>query len=136
MVASTFDEFFPLLAPFKANLPVVTSELGDTWIHGCPSDPKKVQLMREIHRVRAECVSSGACKMEDAAFFNHSRLLLKNGEHTWGEDVKTWLHDVTNWPNTMFEAARNASNFMTIEGSWDEQRAWGIDYALQVCGGV
>lgn len=135
VVASTFDEFFPLVTPFKANLPVITSELGDTWIHGCPSDPKKVQIMREIHRVRAACVASGECTNDDPTFFNHSRLLLKNGEHTWGEDVKTWLHDVVNWNNSLFEEARNASNFiqvrvalfvgscMTTQAAW-AGRAW------------
>jgi hypothetical protein len=34
-------------------------------------------------QLRAECLGSGACDINDVRIFNFSRLLLKNGEHTW-----------------------------------------------------
>jgi hypothetical protein len=45
-------------------------------------------------------------------------------------DVKTFLHDTTNWSNDLFQAAINQSNFQTIIASWVEQRAYAFDYAL------
>jgi len=44
MQASTFDKFAAevLSSPVHQQLPVVTSEIGDTWIHGVASDPIKV----------------------------------------------------------------------------------------------
>ena len=44
MQASTFDKFAAevLSSPVYQQLPVVTSEIGDTWIHGVASDPIKV----------------------------------------------------------------------------------------------
>ncbi len=34
VIASTFDDFVDELATVSAQLPLVTSEIGDTWIHG------------------------------------------------------------------------------------------------------
>ena len=64
---------------------------------------------------------------------NFTRLALKNGEHTWGKDVKSFLHDTNNWTNEQLQSqlAKNASNFFDIVNSWVEQRAWGITYALE-----
>ena len=31
-----------------AALPVVTQEIGDTWLYGCPSDPLKNVIFREL----------------------------------------------------------------------------------------
>ena len=43
MVASdAFDDFVAAVLPAKASLPVVTAEIGDTWIQGASSDPLKV----------------------------------------------------------------------------------------------
>ncbi len=65
-------------------LPVVTSEIGDTWIHGVASDPRKHARTRIVQRLRRECIDSGACDvMGDSRVWEFSRLLLKNGEHTW-----------------------------------------------------
>ncbi len=40
--ASSLTDIAVALAPFRAQLPVVTQEIGDTWIHGVPSDPMKL----------------------------------------------------------------------------------------------
>lgn len=45
VVASSFDEFITGAAEFVEahpdSLPVLESEIGDTWLYGCSSDPKK-----------------------------------------------------------------------------------------------
>ena len=50
--ASCLAEMADALAPYRDGLPVVTGEIGDTWVHGCSSDPLKVARYREISRLR------------------------------------------------------------------------------------
>eukprot|EP00048_Salpingoeca_helianthica_P005546 m.89006 g.89006 ORF g.89006 m.89006 type:complete len:722 (-) comp13639_c1_seq3:776-2941(-) len=132
IVASTFDNFTKLLADYADNIPTLTCEIGDTWIYGCPSDPRKLATMRAFNRAWASYLGSGG--QRDAVYLNATRLALKNGEHTWGRDVKSNLKDNDHWANAAFESARvgpNRAQYEILEQSWWEQRAWGIDYAIQ-----
>jgi hypothetical protein len=132
--ASTLDNFTALLTPaVTAALPVVEAEIGDTWLHGAASDPHKSAMMKRASAARAACLGSGACAEGDAAVANFTRLLLKNTEHTWGKSLNKFLGDFSNWSNAQLQAelARRAPNFMDVVASWQEQRAWGLDYPLQ-----
>mmetsp|Transcript_22686 Transcript_22686/g.44914 ORF Transcript_22686/g.44914 Transcript_22686/m.44914 type:complete len:749 (-) Transcript_22686:322-2568(-) len=138
--SSSFDNFFALLATVKAQLPVVSQEIGDTWIFGVPSDPLKAAQWREMQRafqVWCALPSTGhACwDGSDASVLNFTRLSTKNSEHTWGADVKTYLHDTTNWLNPEFHRLQfTAANYLFLAQSWQEQRRWGIAYARQALG--
>merc|ERR1712176_1505921 len=96
--------------------PIIDGEIGDTWIHGMQSDPWKNAINRAAQRQRTKCLKSGGCSYESGAFYNFSRLLLKNGEHTWGGDIKKFLDFYTNgsdyyaWSNEQLQAALNANN--------------------------
>lgn len=57
--ASTFENFTSLLIPFADKLPVITQEIGDVWIQGSGSDPRKTAEMRAMFRVRAQCLQQG-----------------------------------------------------------------------------
>lgn len=50
VVASSFDEFLVGAAEYvnqnPSSLPILTGEIGDTWVYGCASDPKKVTEMK------------------------------------------------------------------------------------------
>lgn len=50
VVASTFDAFIDGAVPYvnshPDSLPVLEGEIGDTWLYGCASDPKKVSARR------------------------------------------------------------------------------------------
>jgi hypothetical protein len=133
--ASTFDNFTALLQDpaVQALLPVVTSEIGDTWLHGAGSDPLKTARARVAQRVLRECAEAGTCDVNSYQVQNFTRFLLKDEEHTWGRDVKTFLHDTTHWTNSDLQLAlaQNLSNFALILSSWVEQRSYGFDYALQ-----
>jgi hypothetical protein len=139
VIFSTFDNFTQhLLVPsVLATLPIITSELGDTWIHGSGSDPFRLAFLKLCAVKLAACIASKSCSLTDPIIANFTRLALKNGEHTWGKDVKTFLHDSTYWTNQQLESqlAKNASNFFDIVNSWIEQRAWGITYALEALAG-
>eukprot|EP01050_Picozoa_sp_SAG11_P016006 SAG11_NODE_2131_length_3777_cov_1.575041_2_plen_446_part_00 len=104
------------------------------------SDPFKTKAMRAMMRARTACVADGSCDPSAPAVQNFTRLLMKNGEHTWGKDVKTWLgKDQTSymkaWSNgALATARRTKKNFQDMEASWHEQRLWGVGSALDALG--
>ena len=57
--ASTFDNFTSQLEPFRQRIPVLTQEIGDTWIYGTPSDPIKHATMRASMRAWADYAADG-----------------------------------------------------------------------------
>ncbi len=103
VVASTLDRFAVSLLAIRHTLPVVTSEIGDTWIHGAGSDPKKVGQFRELLRAHAAWVKQG---IAEATLEPFSRSLLLVPEHTWGLDVKTHLGDFAHYSAREFAQAR------------------------------
>lgn len=119
--ASTLDAFAGHLAEVKNDLPVIDQEIGDTWIHGIGTDPKKMAQYRELLRLRRKWEGAGVPEAELQRF---SRGLLPVSEHTWGLDVKTHLGDWSNYAAPDFREARSGANFQKMEASWQEQRAY------------
>ena len=75
IMASTLDAFTaPLLeAAPQLRLPLVTAEIGDTWVHGVASDADKLSEFRAILRMRRKLEDH----FQEATFQNFSRILLK-----------------------------------------------------------
>lgn len=111
--ASTLDAYAQGLARIRHTLPVVKGEIGDTWIHGAGSDPKKVSALRALTRLAASWdregvwekhpheLPDGRCPRE--AFLEELLLIC---EHTWGLDTKKYLADFKNWDRESFDKAR------------------------------
>ena len=57
--ASKFEDFTAELQSVKSKLPVFTQEMGDVWIQGSGSDPRKTAEMRAMFRARALCFKQG-----------------------------------------------------------------------------
>lgn len=57
--SSTFDKFVQALETLKPSLPIVTSEMGDTWIQGISSDPNKTAMYRAFVREFKNCLLIG-----------------------------------------------------------------------------
>lgn len=131
--ASSMDDFVRAALPLKDRLPVVTEEIGDTWIHGVGSDPTKVSRFRELCRLRRGWLDDGRADLADPAFAAFSRRLLLVPEHTWGLDTKKHLGDWVNYDTAPFTQARERPHFRAFEWSWEEQRAY-LDEAVQVLG--
>ncbi len=112
------------LAAIRKQLPVVTRELGDTWIHGVASDPLKVAQFREISRLRLRWLNEKTLTFGDAADLAFGIPLLTVAEHTWGLDVKTSLADYHIYKPADFQAARSKPNFKRMEQSWQEKREY------------
>ena len=114
--ASTFEGFVSKIS--KSSLPVVTNEVGDNWIQGVASDPRKVALYRAA--VRALQCAPPDCSWGWDAVKDFAWYLTKLPEHTWGLNS---VYDNINWSNKDFHAVRkNSSNFVAVEQSWLEQR--------------
>ena len=130
--AGTLDDIANVVMTLD-NLPVVTSEIGDTWIHGAGTDPKKVSQYRALLRT---------CEDLPAIAQEIYHCILPVPEHTWGLDEKTHLgkgyvpgqgflgeHD--NFIRTDFEAVRGTDSYRKMEQSWEEQRQYvynGIEF--------
>jgi hypothetical protein len=132
IIASTMDAFAARLLAVESTLPVITQELGDTWIQGGGTDPAKISQFRELSRLRLEWLNNGN---EDAQVKAFSRSLMMIPEHTWGMDIKMHLPDQVNYSAEQLRAARKTPMFKKFESSWAEQRAY-LDDALKALDGT
>ena len=57
--ASTLEDFILAVHPIQDRLPLVNNEIGDTWIMGVASDPRKSAEYRAMSRVIGQCVDIG-----------------------------------------------------------------------------
>jgi len=121
IVAANLSEMANAVAPHRDNLPVVTQEIGDTWIYGCPSDPLKIARYREVSRLRDAWIAQGALKTGDRTDLALLRHLLLEPEHTWGTDTKTWL-DFDNLKPADLGRMLNTKNYQVVQFSWAEKR--------------
>jgi hypothetical protein len=133
VIASTLDKFGALLAPLKARLPVVTGEIGDTWIHGAGTDPMKVSRFRELSRLRRSWLAGVGGNDRSQALEAFSDHLLLVAEHTWGLDIKHHLADPVHYRREQFDQVREQANFQKVEASWREQRTY-LDEAVAALG--
>jgi hypothetical protein len=126
--ASNLSEIANAVDPYRGGLPVVSEEIGDTWIHGVPSDPVKVARYREIARLRREWISDGQIKIGDATDLAFLRKFALFGEHTWGTDTKTYL-DHDNYKPRDLEEVLDRPGYRKMTTSWAEKRR-NIDEAV------
>jgi hypothetical protein len=121
IVASNLTEIANAVEPFRANLPVLTQEIGDTWIYGVASDPLKVARYRELARLRRSWIARGAFQSGDATDILLLRRVLLEAEHTWGTDTKTWL-DFDHYTPADLAKMLDTKNYKVVEFSWTEKR--------------
>jgi Domain of unknown function (DUF5054) len=133
VAAGTLDAFARALGPVADSLPVVTSEIGDTWIHGVASDPAKTAAYRELLEFRRRTLRRRPALARSRSFRRFSSSLLLVPEHTWGRDTKvgtrlpdgSWVFGSPGrWDRAGFRMDRARGLFSEWERSWDEQRAY------------
>ncbi|MGA2807300.1 MAG: DUF5054 domain-containing protein [Terracidiphilus sp.] len=135
ITAANLSDMANALAPHRPNLPVVTQEIGDTWIYGCPSDPLKVARFREISRLREGWLAQGAFKTGDSTDLALLRRLLLEPEHTWGTDTKTWL-DFDNLEPADLARMLDTRNYKVVQFSWAEKRQDLLDAVASLPAGL
>ena len=115
--ASTLDNFVNAIN--VSTLPTVCGEIGDTWIQGIASDPRKMALYRAAGRA-LWCSEDYQYSCDDEMSY-FAPLLSKLPEHTWGLPS---VHSTANWSNANFQKTRNQPAFVDAEQSWLEQRVF------------
>ncbi len=120
--ASNLTEIANAVEPHKGALPVVTQEIGDTWIYGVASDPLKLARYREVLRLRGEWIQAGKLQVGDAVDLAFLAKFALAAEHTWGTDTKTWL-DFDHYTPDALARMLEQPNYKTVTGSWIEKRA-------------
>jgi uncharacterized protein DUF5054 len=107
--------------PHAGELPIVTQEIGDSWIHGIGSDPLKVARYRRLCALRNMWIANGKFNVGDATDVKLLRNLLLEAEHTWGTDTKTWL-DFDNYLPSDLMKMLDTENYRVVQSSWQEKR--------------
>lgn len=130
IVASSLDDFASAVLAGRDTLPVIEEEIGDTWIHGIASDPLLTAGLRNLLTLRAEWTAHGALDAAGAECGRFSDALLLIAEHTWGEDLKTFLPDYAHYAKTDFAGAR-ARDVINLSANPSETArfAWATDHA-------
>jgi len=106
------DEFFAH-AQKDPTLPVVTEEIGDVWIQGVMTDPRKASLTRRMQRAWEPYA-------DDKTLRQATNMFVKLAEHTWG---LAGLYNASyNWSNPWTERMLANGSFDFNLHTWDEQR--------------
>lgn len=151
IMASTLDAFAWRLQTVKGRLPVVSEEIGDSWIHGIASDPWKISRYRELLRLRDRWIESGQLDKNSDAYDRFCNRLMLIPEHTWGLNNSVYLADFVHYSATDLAAARardivedntlrkydylcqqaiDTRSYSHYESSWQEQRDY-LEEAVQ-----
>jgi hypothetical protein len=120
--ASNLTEIADAVEPHKSALPVLTQEIGDTWIYGVSSDPVKLARYREVLRLRTEWINKGKVRVGDEVDLAFLAKFALAAEHTWGTDTKTWL-DFDHYTPDALAQMLEQPRYKTVTGSWIEKRA-------------
>lgn len=158
VTAGTLDEYAEVIWKKRDKLPVIESEIGDTWIHGSAADPYKSACLRELMALKRSWLADGTMEKGSDEYIGFSDALLCIAEHTCGMDSKIYFSDYEHYLKKDFVKARKADKvkfrhpfrdfpqciypikdrfdgsrkqgyYSVIEKSWKEQRAY-IDLAL------
>ncbi|MGN0233247.1 MAG: DUF5054 domain-containing protein [Bacteroidaceae bacterium] len=120
IVGASFNEIAKQLLAIKDKLPVVTSEIGDTWIYGYGSAPSRMAKFRELSRLYSKWIEQGKINRESDEAIDFAIELGLIAEHTQGMDIKTHLANWDKYDMDVFTEARNSEPFVKVEQSWKE----------------
>lgn len=121
IVPTGLSEIAQAALPYRDKLPMITQEIGDTWIYGVPSDPIKVARYREVSRLRQKWIERGEFRSGDKTDIAFLADLLLEPEHTWGTDTKTWL-DFDHYTPDQLKLMLPTTNYQVVAHSWEEKR--------------
>lgn len=121
IVAADLNDVALAVREIENELPIISDEIGDSWIHGVGTDPKKVSAFRAMERFYSTLPEG-----EDRETL--ARGLIMIPEHTWGLNINIHLGDHEHYDKQDFAEMRaTAPNFKKLEASWKEQRAYITD---------
>lgn len=112
--AATLDDLYHRVVSME-DMPVIDKEIGDTWIHGAGTDPKKVSGYRQLLRY---------LENHDVSDVDLTDSLLLVPEHTWGRDIKLYFHNDKDYTYNEMDALKGTTARDDMEKSWEEQREY------------
>jgi len=130
----------------KLKFPLVTQEIGDSWLYGGAADPVKLATFRQARRLLDEAVRAGKILCNSWQYQSYMRRLLKGpAEHNWGMSiasscadcrVPTWPGFGSTWVNENFQRARYSTELQRYTCTDDKfspgSARWGS--SVGVCG--
>lgn len=116
IIASDLNSVYYELNKVREFLPVISDEIGDTWVHGAGTDPKKTNGYRALLR-RAPLLN-----IDDKN--NMYANLLMVPEHTWGMNEQIYLVDYDNFSKKDLYDNLEETKYKKFVSSWDEQRRY------------
>lgn len=120
LIASSFNEIAEELVVIQDQLPVVTSEIGDTWIYGYGSAPIRMAKFRALSELYSKWLRERKIDRNSDAALDFALELGLIAEHTQGFDVKTHLRNWDKYDMDLFLPARLTDPFRKTEASWKE----------------
>ena len=137
IVATNLNTVAKAILPVRAQLPLVTQEIGDVWVYGAGSNPGRVARFRELSRLRQEWLQRGTIKPGDATDFAFMSRLILVAEHNWGLDTGAFpgqgklldRHGIYT-PDELKKARANDAVFQQYDACWAEKSA-DVDRAVR-----
>lgn len=120
LIACSFNEIAEELIAMQDQLPVVTSEIGDTWIYGYGSAPVRMAKFRALSELYSRWLREKKIDKNSDAALDFALELGLIAEHTQGVDVKTHLQNWDKYDMDLFLPARSTAPFQKAEASWKE----------------
>lgn len=121
LVAANLDDVALAVREIEDTLPIITDEIGDTWIHGPSSDPKLLAQYRGMERLYLQLPEG-----EDKQILARNMLMIP--EHSWGRNGERNLTDHCYFKRSVFEEKRKTMPvFRMMEESWEESRRYLTD---------
>ena len=82
IIPASFNEIAEELVAIKDQLPVVTAEIGDTWIYGCASAPVRMAKYRALEELYSRWLREGKLDKHSDEALNFVLELGLIAEHT------------------------------------------------------
>lgn len=120
LIGASFNEIARELIGMKEALPVVTSEIGDTWIYGYGSAPIRMAKFRKLSSLYSCWLYEKKIDKNSDEALNFAVELGLIAEHTQGMDIKTHLQNWDKYDMDKFRTARSSEPFRKVEQSWKE----------------
>lgn len=120
LICASFNEIAKELLAIQESLPMVTSEIGDTWIYGYGGAPIRMAKFRALSTLYSKWLKEGKLEQASDASLNFALELGLIAEHTQGMDIKTHLRNWDKYDMDKFIAARQTEPFRKVEASWRE----------------
>jgi len=122
VIASNLNDVARLLIGYEKHFPVLTGEIGDTWIHGMGSAPDRMAKTRALYRLHKQWIDSGQLDPDSEEAVRFAVRLGLITEHTWGANNGKYLKNETpdKYNVDGFRASQNLPEFLFMETSWKE----------------